>query len=99
MVRATSTVLAIGMLANVGSAVEFESPVRLKAGGKFIRVESPGYACPMWADVDGDGKPELVVGQFAQGKMRMYKHLGKLKFSDGEWLKADGKVAQIEGVW
>ena len=99
MVRVTSAALAIAVLAGVGSAAEFEPPVRLKAGGKFVRAESPGYACPAWADVDGDGKPELVVGQFAQGKMKVFKHLGKLDFAEGEWLKAGGKVAQVEGVW
>jgi len=28
--------------ADMASAAEFEKPVRLKAGGEFIRVESPG---------------------------------------------------------
>ena len=80
-------------------AAEFESPVRLKAGEKYIRTESPGYACPTWADVDGDGKKELVVGQFAKGKMKVYKHLGGMKFDEGKWLEADGKVAEVQGVW
>jgi hypothetical protein len=99
MVRLMCVALGLAMLAGTCGAAEFEPPTRLKAGDKFIRVESPGYACPAWADVDGDGKPELVVGQFAQGKMKLFKHLGNLKFEEGEWLKADGKVAQVEGVW
>lgn len=83
----------------LGSAAEFDAPVRLKADGAAIRVESPGYACPCWADVDGDGKPDLVVGQFAQGKMRAFKNLGDGQFGAGEWLKAEGKVAEVPGVW
>ena len=80
-------------------ATEFERPVRLTADGVAIRVERPGYAAPCWADVDGDGKKDLVVGQFNQGKMRVYKNLGKGKFAAGTWLQAEGKVAEVPGVW
>ena len=68
-----------------------------RAGETAIRVESPGYACPTWAVVGG--KPSLVVGQFRQGKMRVYPHLGDLKFGEGKWLEADGKTAEVPGVW
>ena len=71
----------------------------LKAGGKPIRVESPGYACPAWADLDGDGKPELLVGQFAQGKIKVLPHQGGLDFGQGAWLKAEKIDAEIPGVW
>ena len=81
------------------TGADFEAPVRLKAGDAAIRVESPGYACPTWADVDGDGKKDLIVGQFAQGKMRVFKNLGGTKFSAGVWLQAEGKVAEVPGVW
>ena len=83
----------------VCTAAEFADPVMLKAGGKAIRVESPGYACPCWADVDGDGKKDLLVGQFRGGKIKVYKHLGDLKFAEGYWLQVDGKPAEVPGVW
>src|SRR5262245_47721800 len=85
--------------AEKGRDAEFEAPVRLKAGGAAVRVESPGYAAPCWADVDGDGKMDLVVGQFAQGKMRVFKGLGKMEFARGDWLQAEGKAAEVPGVW
>ncbi|HSQ55791.1 MAG TPA: hypothetical protein VLM40_08590 [Gemmata sp.] len=81
------------------AAADFEPPVRLKAGDALVRVESPGYACPTWADVDGDGKKDLIVGQFAKGKMRVFKNLGGTKFGAGVWLQAEGKVAEVPGVW
>jgi hypothetical protein len=81
------------------SAAEFQPPVRLTAGGAAIRVESPGYAAPCWADLDGDGKHELLVGQFNEGKIQVFKHLGAEKFAPGVWLQADGKVAEVPGVW
>lgn len=83
----------------VGSAAEFEPPVRLEAEGVPIRVESPGYAAPCWADIDGDGKKDLLVGQFAGGKIRVYKGLEDGKLAAGDWLKAGGAVAEVPGVW
>ena len=77
----------------------FHPPVRLKAGGVPIRVESPGYACPCLADLDGKGRLDLLVGQFAQGKIQVFKGLGKGQFAKGSWLQAEGKVAEVPGVW
>lgn len=79
------------------SAAEFESPVRLKAGDAAIRVENPGYAAPCWADIQG--KKQLLVGQFHQGKIRLFEHRGGEKFAPGAWLQAEGKVAEVPGVW
>jgi hypothetical protein len=85
--------------AAASGAADFAPPVRLKADGVAIRVESPGYACPSWADIDGKGKNDLLVGQFRGGKINIYKNLGDGKFAAGEWLKAEGKVAEVPGVW
>ena len=79
--------------------VELTAPVRLRAGEEFVRVESPGWACPSWHDLDRDGKKDLVVGQFKDGKMRMYRNLGEGKLAAGEWLQAEGEVAEVPGVW
>lgn len=81
------------------AAAEFEAPVRLKADGVSVRVEAPGYACPTWADVDGDGKMDLLVGQFNKGKIQVFKNLGGQKFAKGTWLQAEGSVAEVPGVW
>ena len=80
-------------------AAEFEPPVRLKADGVAVRVESPGYAAPCWADGDGDGKKDLLVGQFNKGKIRLFKNLGEGKLAGGVWLEAEGQVAEVPGVW
>src|SRR2546422_2194933 len=92
---------AVGLLccAAVCSAIEFAPPVRLKAGGVAIRVESPGFASPCLADVDGDGKLDLLVGQFSGGKIQFFKGLGSGKFAKGAWLQAEGKPAEVPGVW
>ncbi len=77
----------------------FEAPTRLRAADGYVRTEAPGYAAPAWHDVDGDGKRDLVVGQFAGGKIRVYQNTGAGAFAAGEWLMAGGKVAEVPGVW
>lgn len=82
-----------------GSTSEFEPPVMLKAGDAAVRVDEPGYAAPCWADIDGDGLKDLLVGQFANGNIRVYKNLGDAKLAPGKLLEADGEVAVVPGVW
>ena len=91
--------LLVGCGLAVGSAAEFEPPVRLQADGVPVRVESPGYAAPCWADIDDDGKKDLLVGQFRGGKIRVYKNLGDGKLAGGKWLQSAGAVAEVPGVW
>ena len=79
------------------SAADFQPPVRLKAGDAAIRVESPGYAFPCWANLKGE--KHLLVGQFNKGKIRVFEHLGAEKFATGNWLQAEGQVAEVPGVW
>ena len=91
--------VALPAAASSVAAFEFDKPVRFKGGNEFVRVESPGWAAPCWDDIDGDGKKDLLVGQFQDGKIRVFKGLGGEKLAAGEWLKAEGKVAKVPGVW
>lgn len=91
--------LLMGYAIAASSAAEFEAPVRLMADAAPVRVESPGYAAPCWADIDGDGKKDLLVGQFRGGKIRVHKNLGDNKLAAGAWLEAEGQVAEVPGVW
>ena len=94
----SAAVLLLSSTAFCGE-LEFAPPVRLKAGGVPIRVESPGYAAPCLADLDGKGKMNLLVGQFNEGKIQVFKGLGGLDFAKGAWLQAGGKPAEVPGVW
>ena len=82
---------------------EFETPVRLKAGDGYVSVEKPGYACPTLADVDDDGKLDLVVGQFNNGHMQFCKNVADTgetpEFAKAEWIKSGDERAQVPGVW
>lgn len=82
---------------------QFESPVRVEAEGEPISVEAPGYACPTMADVDGDGKLDLVVGQFKDGNMQFCKNIAgeneMPKFAKPQWLMTGDKRTVVPGVW
>ncbi len=97
MQRLLLSALLVGAGTAFCSAADFEPPVRLKAGDAAIRVEGPGFAAPCWAEING--KPHLLVGQFNDGKIRVFKHLAAERFAPGEWLKAEGEVAEVPGVW
>jgi len=77
----------------------FTQPKQLMAEGEAIKVESPGYACPSLHDLDADGIKDLLVGQYAGGKIKVYPGLGDGKYAAGEWLEAEGSVAEVPGVW
>ncbi|MCA9188862.1 MAG: FG-GAP repeat protein, partial [Planctomycetales bacterium] len=55
------------------------------------------------ADVDGDGKDDLVVGQFRNGNMQFFKNISQHgvppKFAPAKWLMTDGERATVPGVW
>lgn len=84
------------------SKYEFEPAVRITAANEPIAVESPGYACPTIADVDGDGVEDLVVGQFKQGKMKWYRNAADANqtpdYQEGQWIKSGSSPAEVPGV-
>lgn len=92
-------ILALVCGVSAAEGFEFEEPVRLEAGGEVVRVEAPGYAAPCLADLDGDGRKDLLVGQFSRGKIRVYRNEGDFTFAAGKWLQAAGEVAEVPGVW
>jgi len=75
MFRVLAFVTAVSaILVAVGS--ELEPPMNVQAGGKPIDVEGVGYAAPFYSDFDGDGIHDLLVGEFFQGRMRIYPNKG-----------------------
>jgi hypothetical protein len=91
----TLAALALSLLAaQAALAQELGKPVRLEADGKPIDTDI-GHATPALYDFDGDGKRDLLVGQFGDGKMKIFKNIGthkEPKFAAEEWLKAGGAV-------
>jgi hypothetical protein len=97
--KVLSLAVLMSLVATAAGAVEFAEPVRMEGGGEAVRVERPGYASPCWADIDGDGNKDLLVGQFSGGKIRVFKNRGDNRLDAGDWLMVDGTVAEVPGVW
>ena len=72
-------------------------PVLLQAGGRPINVDM-GHAAPFVGDLKGDGHLVLLVGQFGQGKLRLYPNIGSRhepRFDRFEWFQAGGQVVSL----
>jgi hypothetical protein len=57
---------------------ELTPPVRIEAAGKPIDTVI-GHAAPFVGDFDGDGVPDLLVGQFGGGELWVYHNDGTAK--------------------
>lgn len=81
----------------------FAAPVRLEAEGEVISVEAPGFACPTVADVDQDGNPDLVVGQFRDGAMQLFRNVAAAEQEPtlvaAGWIQSGEQRAVVPGVW
>jgi hypothetical protein len=76
---------------------ELMPPVRLEADGKPIDTEI-GHAAPFVGDFYGRGVNDLLVGQFGQGVLWVYRNIGTIanpRFAPGVKFKngnLDGRV-------
>ncbi len=84
-------------LAAPAAADGLQPPRVVKAGDQAISVEI-GHAAPCVADMDGDGLADLLVGQFGDGKLLVFRNTGSAKapvFAKATEFVADGKPGTI----
>ena len=77
---------------------ELQPPIHLEAAGKPVDVEREGHSAPFVGDFDGDGLPDLLVGQYHEGRLRIYKNTGtkgKPRFDSHTWFEAGGAAAKV----
>ncbi len=87
--------LAVGS----GFAADFQEPYHVVIEGKPLQTDWWGYAAPGLHDLNGDGKKDLLVGQYEGGRIKIYPGKGDGAFGKGDWLKAGGEIAEIPGIW
>ena len=89
-------VVAVGLLGATATA-DFAEPVQIEADGKAIDARI-GHLVPVAIDWNGDGKKDLLVGQFIGGKIHLYLNEGtdtEPKLTDAGELEAGGKVISL----
>ena len=77
---------------------ELRAPVRVEANGSPIDTGGIGYAAPFSGDFDGDGTRDLLVGEFSQGRMRVFRNYGtdsRPVFEDHEFFQAGGALGTV----
>ncbi|MEO0226226.1 MAG: hypothetical protein ABIL05_04665 [candidate division WOR-3 bacterium] len=96
MQKSTTLLLMLGFVLVYSAAPRFLNPVYIQSNGKNIDVEY--YGSPFVYDWDGDGKKDLLVGQFYYGKIRYYRNIGTNNnpvFGDSVFLTAGGVEIQL----
>jgi hypothetical protein len=88
------------LVAPVGAGEEKEllAPVQIHADGRPLDVEREGHAAPFVGDFFEDGTLALLVGQYQDGRLRVYRNTGtqtKPKFESYVWFEAGGKIASV----
>jgi FG-GAP repeat len=92
----TKMLLAGAALA--AAAGELRPPVQVVAGGKPIDVERDGHSAPFFGDLDGDGRRDLLVGEYYQGRLRIYRNVGtdhQPRFDESSWFTAGTELGRV----
>jgi len=88
--------LSLAVLCSAAAA-DLEPGVRLEADGKPIDARV-GHLVPCALDWNGDGKKDLIVGQFMGGKIGLYLNQGtdaQPAFKDSSYLEAGSKEISL----
>src|SRR5437867_12208777 len=96
--RWTISVLLLTATGFAGESNELLPPVQVQVGGRALDIERQGHAAPFAGDFYEDGGLCLLVGQFNDGRLRVYRNTGtraKPRFDSYTWFEAGGKIASV----
>jgi len=90
--------LAIVGCSNTEELGVLGAPVKMMAGEKPIDIQRTAHSAPFVGDFDGDGLDDLLVGEFHEGRMRVYLNIGSIdqpKFDQFERFTAGGGLGRV----
>ena len=96
-------VLTVGAVGACGALALASGATRLGRAQQVLDGRTPldvdiGHANPNLVDWDGDGRRDLLVGQFGGGKVRLYRNLGTdaaPRFRGFSYVQAAGADATV----
>lgn len=77
---------------------ELAAPEHVLASGEPIDVKRTGHSAPFFGDIDGDGLKDLIVGEYFEGRVRVFKNQGtpgNPQFSNFEWISTESGNAKV----
>jgi hypothetical protein len=86
------------VVASLADPPALRAPTALQSAGRPIDVEREGHAAPFVGDFDGDGVLDLLVGQYSEGRLRIYRNVGtnaQPRFEGYTWFEAGGEIARV----
>ena len=87
-------------IAAAARAAEFEDPVRLKEGGRVRPRRKPRLRRPLLGRHRRRRQEGPARRPVQQGQDPRLQEPGRRRSSRaGDWLQAEGKVAEVPGVW
>ena len=90
--------VALTSWATAAAAGELAAPVHVMADSEPLDVGGTGYAAPFMSDYDADGVRDLWVGEFREGKLRVYRNKGsnaEPQFGEYEWFKDGAETGRV----
>jgi hypothetical protein len=98
-----SLVIALTLFVFVSAALagepsELLPPVPVQAAGQPLDVQREGHSAPFVGDFFENGTLALLVGQYHEGRLRIYRNTGtrtQPKFDSYVWFKAGGQIASV----
>jgi hypothetical protein len=93
-----SSLVLLLCLAVPAASGDLLPPVPVQSDGRPLDVQREGHSAPFVGDFDGDGKRDLLVGQFHEGRLRVYRNTGSRaspRFEGYTWFEAGGAAASV----